>query len=75
MNHSTVDPGRDEVAEILDALRALALSAPSPVIRHCLEEARRDIAHLAGVGDEHQDAAEAACAGGSSADSLRYPLR
>jgi hypothetical protein len=60
VNPAVVDPGRDEVAPILDALRALAQNAPSPVIRLCLEEARRDIAHLAGVGDEDQDAGEAA---------------
>jgi hypothetical protein len=62
MNPSVVDPGRDEVAHILDALRALALNAPSPLIRLCLEEARKDIAHLAGVGDEDQDSPEAGAA-------------
>jgi hypothetical protein len=62
MNPSTVDPGRDEVAPILDSLRALAKNAPSPVIRLCLEEAWKDIAHLAGVGDDHQDAAESEAA-------------
>jgi hypothetical protein len=62
MNPSAVDTDRDEVAPILDALRMLASNAPSPVIRLCLEEARRDIAHLAGVGDEHQDAADAEAA-------------
>jgi hypothetical protein len=50
MNPSAADPGRDEAAPILDALRTLALNAPSPVIRLCLEEARKDIAHLAGLG-------------------------
>jgi hypothetical protein len=60
MNASTVDPGRDGVAQILDALRALARDAPSPVIRLCLEEAGKDIAHLAGVGDEYQEVAEGA---------------
>jgi hypothetical protein len=50
------------VAHILDALRALAQNAPSPVIRLCLEEARRDIAHLAGIGDEHQESPEAQAA-------------
>jgi hypothetical protein len=60
MNASTVDPKRDAVAQILDALRTLARGAPSPVIRLCLEEAGKDIAHLAGVEDEYQDAAEGA---------------
>jgi hypothetical protein len=62
MNPSVVDPGRDEVVPILDALRALAQNAPSPVIRLCLEEAWKDIAHLAGVGDEDQDAGKAEAA-------------
>jgi hypothetical protein len=62
MNPAIVDPERGEVGQILDALRALALNAPSPVIRLCLEEARKDIAHLAGVGDDYQDAAEAKAA-------------
>jgi hypothetical protein len=62
MNPSIVDTERDEVAQILDALRALALNAPSPVIRLCLEEAWKDIAHLASVGDEYQDAADAEAA-------------
>jgi hypothetical protein len=60
MNPSAVDPGRDAVAQIPGALRALARDAPSPVIRLCPEEAGKDIAHLAGVGDECRDAAEAA---------------
>jgi hypothetical protein len=60
MNPTTVEPGRDGVAQILNALRALARDAPSPVIRLCLEEAGKDIAHLAGVGDECRDAAERA---------------
>ena len=60
MSPSAVDPERDAVAQILAALRALARDAPRPMIRLCLEEAGKDIAHLAGVGDEYQDAAEAA---------------
>jgi hypothetical protein len=60
MTPSSADTERDEVAQILDALRMLALNAPNPVLRLCLEEARKDIAHLAGVGDDHRDAAEAA---------------
>jgi hypothetical protein len=62
MNPSTVDTEGDEVASILDALRMLASSAPSPVIRLCLEEAQKDIAHLAGRGDEYRDAADAEAA-------------
>ena len=62
MNPSAVDPERDEVAPILDALRALASNATSPAIRLCLEEARRDIAHLTGVGDECEDTGEAEAA-------------
>ena len=60
MNPTTVEPERDAVAQILAALRALARDAPSPMIRLCLEEAGKDIAHLAGVGDEYQDAGERA---------------
>jgi hypothetical protein len=48
------DVEHDEVQRILDALQQLARRAPSPVVRLCLEEARRDIAHLAGVDDRHQ---------------------
>ena len=64
-NHaSAARPGNaaesEDVRQILDALRSLARNAPSPVIRLCLEEARRDIAHLAGVGGEYEDAAEVA---------------
>ena len=50
MNPAIVDAERDEVEQILATLRALAQDAPSPVIRLCLEEARQDIAHLAGAG-------------------------
>jgi hypothetical protein len=57
MDPSPANTERDGVARILDALRVLASNAPSPVIRLCLEEARKDIAHLAGAGDEYQDAA------------------
>ena len=60
MNPTTVEPERDAVAQILAALRALARDAPSPMIRLCLEEAGKDIAHLAGVGDEYQEVAEGA---------------
>jgi hypothetical protein len=45
---------RDEVERILDALRELTEQAPSPVVRVCLEEARQDIAHLAGAGNEYE---------------------
>jgi hypothetical protein len=57
MHPAIVDAERDEVEQILDALQTLAPNAPGPVIRLCLEEARQDIAHLAGVGDEYRDAA------------------
>ena len=60
MSPSAVDPERDAVAQILDALRNLARDAPSPVIRLCLEEAAKDVAHLAGVGGEYQEVAEGA---------------
>ena len=45
----------DEVQQILKTLKQLAETAPTPVIRICLEEARQDIAHLAAAGDEYQE--------------------
>jgi hypothetical protein len=52
----------DDVTRILEALRALARDAPSPVVRLCLEEARKDIAHLTGVADEYRHGAGAEAA-------------
>jgi hypothetical protein len=39
---------RDEIAEVLSVLEGLIPKVSSPVVRGCLEEAREDIAHLAG---------------------------
>ena len=40
---------RDEIAEVLLALHELEKRVSSPIIRHCLEEARCNIAHLVGA--------------------------
>ena len=53
-NHNApAGPESDEVQGILGALHELAPRAPNPVTRLYLEEARQDIARLAGVGDEY----------------------
>jgi hypothetical protein len=46
---------QDKVQQILNTLKQLAETAPTPVIRVCLEEARQDIAHLAAAGDEYRE--------------------
>jgi hypothetical protein len=59
--HDGIEP--DEVGHLLDALRNLARNASSPPVpRLCLEETRKDIAHLAGVDDPYQTASEAEAA-------------
>jgi hypothetical protein len=57
---SAQDPGRpepheeerDEVADVLTALRVLSQKVASPMIRVCLQAAHDDIAHLVGTGAE-----------------------
>ena len=43
---------RDEVSEVLTALRLLSEKVASPMIRVCLQAAHDDIAHLVGTGAE-----------------------
>jgi hypothetical protein len=45
---------RDEIDAVLAALRELAHTVTSPVVKECLEAARDDIIHLAGVDAEHE---------------------
>jgi hypothetical protein len=51
---------RNEVEEVLAALRDLAARTTSPVVRACLEAAHDDIAHLTGSDDEDGPADESA---------------
>jgi hypothetical protein len=46
---------QDEVQQVLDGLAALAQTTSSPIIRLCLEEASRDIAHLVGAVDDREE--------------------
>jgi hypothetical protein len=57
----TLEPEADEIDEVVASLRQLEARVSSPMVRACLEDARRDILHLTGRDTgERQDEVEAA---------------